>query len=55
MTEPCDLPAIEARRMIGAKQLSPMELLDSCLKRIHATNGTYNAIVAMDEKAARKS
>ena len=41
--------------MIGAKQLSPMELLDSCLKRIHATNGTYNAIVAMDERAARKA
>ena len=27
MTEACDLPAIEARRLIGAKKLSPVELL----------------------------
>ena len=26
MTEPCDLPAVEARRLIGARQLSPVEL-----------------------------
>ena len=55
MTEPCDLSAVTARRLIGAKKLSPVELLDSCLKRIEATNKTVNAIVAMDEKAARKS
>ncbi len=55
MTEPCDLPAVTARRLIGAKRLSPVELLESCLKRIEATNKTYNSIVAMDEKAARKS
>ncbi len=55
MTEPCDLSAVTARRLIGAKKLSPVELLESCLKRIEATNKTVNAIVAMDEKAARKS
>ncbi len=55
MTEPCDLSAVTARRLIGAKRLSPVELLESCLKRIEATNKTYNAIVAMDEKAARKN
>lgn len=54
MTEPCDLSAVTARRLIGAKRLSPVELLDSCLKRIEATNKTFNSIVAMDEKAARK-
>lgn len=54
MTEPCDLSAIEARRLIGAKRLSPVELLESNLKRIQATNGAVNAIVAIDEKAARK-
>ena len=55
MTKPCDLSAIEARRLIGAKRLSPVELLDSCLERIHATNPKLNAIVAMDERAARKA
>ena len=52
MSEPCDLSAIEARRMISAKQLSPVELVESCIKRIEATNGAVNAIVAMDEEAA---
>lgn len=54
MSEPCDLSAVEARRLIGNKALSPVELLASCLKRIDATNGTLNAIVAMDRKAARQ-
>jgi len=34
MTEPCDLPAVEARRLIGAKRLSPVELLASCIARV---------------------
>jgi amidase len=53
-TEPCDLSAVEARRLIGAKRLSPVELLESCLKRIEATNGAVNAVVAMDEPLARR-
>lgn len=44
MTEPCDLPAVEARRLIGAKQLSPVDLLASCRARIEAVNPTLNAI-----------
>jgi amidase len=55
MTEPCDLPAVTARRLIGAKRLSPVELLDSCLARVAATNKTVNAFVAIDEKAAKKA
>ena len=38
MTEPCDLTAIEARRLIGRRALSPVELLESCLKRIGEVN-----------------
>jgi amidase len=53
--EPCDLSAVTARRLIGAKKLSPVELLASCLRRIEATNGAVNAVVAMDERAARKA
>lgn len=52
MTEPCDLAAIEARRLIGLKKLSPVELTESCLARIEAVNGTVNAIVAMDVEGA---
>ncbi len=29
MTEPCDLTATEARRLIGRKQLSPVTHLES--------------------------
>ncbi len=54
MAEPCDLSAIEARRLIGRKALSPVELLESCLERIETTNKAVNAVVAMDADAARK-
>jgi amidase len=53
MTDACDLSAVEARRLIGLRQLSPVELLESCLRRIEATNAV-NAIVAMDADAVRK-
>ena len=53
MSEPCDLTAVEARRLIGIKRLSPVELLDSCLSRIAAVNPAINAVVALDEDRAR--
>ena len=46
MTEPCDLSATEARRLIGCKRLSPIELVDSCIARIEMVNPTVNAVVA---------
>ncbi|WP_376090121.1 amidase [Roseomonas sp. CCTCC AB2023176] len=52
--EPCELTALEARRLIGAKKLSPVELLDSCLRRIALVNHAVNAVVAMDEEGARR-
>ncbi|MDO9503325.1 amidase [Falsiroseomonas sp.] len=55
MTEPCDLTAVEARRLIGVKKLSPVELLESCLGRIAAVNHAVNAVVALDEDRARKT
>ncbi|MFN3447058.1 MAG: amidase [Roseococcus sp.] len=53
MTEPCELSAVAARRLIGRKKLSPVELLDSCLARIGAVNHAVNAMTAMDAEAAR--
>ena len=46
MTELCDLSAVELRRMIGAKEISPVELLKSCKKRIRAVNPTLNAVTS---------
>ncbi len=45
---------VEARRLIGERKLSPVELLESCIARIERTNTAVNAIVAMDVDAARK-
>jgi amidase len=53
MTEPCDFSALQARQMIGAKKLSPVELLESCLTRIGEVNHAVNAMVAMDTDRAR--
>jgi amidase len=52
-TEPCDLTATEARRLIGRKALSPVELLESCLARTAAVNPAVNAMVALDTERAR--
>ena len=54
MTEPCDLSAVEARRLIGRRSLSPTALLQSCARRIEATNRFVNAIVAIDLDTAHK-
>ncbi|HEX7390003.1 MAG TPA: amidase family protein, partial [Acidiphilium sp.] len=55
MTEPCDLSATEARRLIGAKRLSPVELVESCIARIEAVDPAVNAMVARDFDRARAS
>lgn len=51
--EPCDLDAVVARRLIGAKKLAPSELLESCIARIEAVDPAVNAMVARDDDRAR--
>ncbi len=51
-SQPCDLTAREARRLIGAKALSPVELMQSCLARIERVNPALNAVVTLDPEAA---
>src|SRR6478752_5170576 len=49
MNENADLVsrcAVELRRMIGAKEISPVELLDACIARIEAINPAVNAVTA---------
>ncbi len=50
---PCDLTAVEARRLIGAKKLSASELLESCIGRIEAVDPAVNCMVARDYEGAR--
>jgi len=55
LTEPCDLAATQARALIGAKKLSPVELTESCIARIEAVNPAVNAMVACDFASARNA
>ncbi|MBV8408942.1 MAG: amidase, partial [Alphaproteobacteria bacterium] len=48
------LSAIELRRRIGTKEISPVELLDACLERIEEVNPAVNAVTAMCVKRARQ-
>jgi Asp-tRNA(Asn)/Glu-tRNA(Gln) amidotransferase A subunit family amidase len=47
-----DLSAVELRRLIGRKEVSPVELLDASLARIEAVNPAINAMVALDRERA---
>ncbi|WP_342364331.1 amidase [Terrarubrum flagellatum] len=53
MTDLCDLSAVDARALIGAKRLSPVELVESCIRRIEAVDPAINAMVARDFDGAR--
>ncbi|CAN5207205.1 amidase family protein [soil metagenome] len=55
MSEACDLGAAEARALIGAHKLSPLELVDSCIARIEAVDHAVNAVVARDFERAREA
>ncbi len=43
-----DLGAFELRQMIAAKKISPVEVLDMCVRQIERVNGHLNAIITMD-------
>ncbi|BFG81651.1 amidase [Paraburkholderia terrae] len=47
------LSAVEARRLIGAGELSPVDLLDACLARIEAIEPSVNALGATAFERAR--
>lgn len=54
MTKPCDLSATDARRLIGQKRLSPVELVESCIDRIETVDHAVNAVVSRDFERARE-
>ena len=53
MTELCDLEAVALRQKIGNKEISPVELLDSCIGRIDQVNDAVNSVVSTDFESAR--
>ena len=48
------LSALELRRRIGSKEISPVELLEACIDRIAAIDPAVNAIAASDYARARQ-
>jgi amidase len=46
--------AVELRRRIGAKELSPVELLEACIERIERMNPAVNAVTAVCYERARE-
>ena len=49
----CAQPASALAEAFGAGTLSPVEMIERVLRRCGEVNGSVNAIVAMDEQAAR--
>lgn len=50
----CELEAVEARRLIGAGDISPVELLDSCVSSFERVDPAVNALVTTAFDSARK-
>ena len=46
-------PAVELRRLIGTKEISPVELLEACIERIETINPAVNAVTATCYERAR--
>ncbi|MEC8641734.1 MAG: amidase family protein [Pseudomonadota bacterium] len=53
MPDLCDLTATELRRMIGRKDISPVELVESCIDRVESVDGSLNAMVTKSYDRAR--
>ncbi|HEV7392135.1 MAG TPA: amidase family protein, partial [Burkholderiales bacterium] len=47
------LSAVELRRRIGSKEISPVELLEACIERIEQINPAVNAVTAVCYERAR--
>jgi len=54
MTRPCQLNAVTARKLIGRKALSPVELVDSCIDQIEAIDPALNSVVCKPYDQARE-
>jgi len=46
-----DLSATELRRLIRAREISAVEVVEACLARVERVNGTLNAVVTLNDRA----
>jgi amidase len=46
-----DLTATELRQLVGAGEVSPVEIVQACLARVERYNPTLNAVVTLNERA----
>jgi amidase len=46
-----DLSASELHRLIARRELSPVELVEACLRRVERLNGVLNAVVTLSDRA----
>jgi Asp-tRNA(Asn)/Glu-tRNA(Gln) amidotransferase A subunit family amidase len=53
MAELCDREAVDLRRLIGEGEISPVELVESCIARIESADPAVNAITATAYDRAR--
>ncbi|MFT3687524.1 amidase [Paenirhodobacter sp.] len=53
-TDPADLGALEARRLIARRKLSPVELAEACIARVEALDPALNALIARDFDGLRR-
>jgi len=53
MSELCDQSAVNLRRMIGRKEVSPIDVLESSISRIEAVDPAVNAVVTRAFERAR--
>jgi amidase len=49
--EIADFTATELRRLVARRELSPVEVVESCLGRVEQYNGVINAVVTLSERA----
>ncbi|TMI84833.1 MAG: amidase, partial [Bacillati bacterium ANGP1] len=49
----CFTPATELRRLIGAREVSPVEVADAVLSRVDRLNPTLNAFLTVTAARAR--
>lgn len=52
---PAFLTIAELEPLIGAGQLSPVELVDACLERIHSLDNGLHAFITVTEESARQA
>ena len=52
--ELCFTPAVELRRLIGSREVSPVELVDAVLSRIDRLNPVLNAFITVTADLARE-